>query len=169
MLFENRYIRTSEDIKEAYKYQFFKRTSRVVLYALMAAMWILYIVMSVISGDFSPLTIFMITFIPIWFALMFFIYLRSVKIHNARESEMLGGKPLEIEFSANDEGICIKASDGSDISLYYSQIKMVVRTKNLIIIVTKANLMHILRKDSFTVGNEEDFLHFMLENRVKVK
>ena len=169
MKFENRYIRTPDDIKEALKYQFLDRTLMRVFYSVMAVFWVLYIVLSAISKGFSMVEILVIAFFPICFVYMFFIYRRTVKIHNAREAEMLGGKQLEVVFTANDEGIRASASNGTDVTLFYSQVKMVARTKNLIIVVTKSNFMYILRKDSFTVGNEEDFLHFMLENQVKVK
>lgn len=169
MNFENRYIRTPDDIKEALKYQFFGRTLMRVFYAVMVAFWVSYIVLSAVSTGFSFMEIFVIAFVPVFFAYFFFIYRRTIKIHNARETEMLGGKPLEVVFTANDEGIRVTSSGGTEVALFYSQIKMVARTKNLIIVVTKSNLMYILRNDSFTIGDEEGFLRFMLENRVKVK
>ena len=43
------------------------------------------------------------------------------------------------------------------------------QTKNLILLKSRANLIYILRKDTFTKGTKDDFIAFLRSKGIKVK
>jgi hypothetical protein len=51
----------------------------------------------------------------------------------------------------------------------FDKIKGAVQTKNLILLRTKANMIWIFRKDSFSVGSKEEFISFLKNKGIKVK
>ncbi|MBQ4341543.1 MAG: YcxB family protein [Clostridia bacterium] len=80
--------------------------------------------------------------------------------------EQANSKTIEDETTFTDEK-AVNSSHGmeSRIELDYADIKRVVKTKHLIVLVTRAKLGHMLRRDSFTVGTEPEFLEFIKERR----
>lgn len=86
----------------------------------------------------------------------------NVKRNWARVMEQSNGAPVEVTMTFTEEN-ALNESKGSEgrIVLEYSSIKKVLVTKNLIILMTKAKLGHILRRDAFTLGSEEEFMQFI--------
>ena len=78
--------------------------------------------------------------------------------------EQANGKPIEATITFSNEK-AVNESHGMEgrIELNYADIRKVKRSKNLIILVTKARLGHMLRRDSFTLGTEEEFMEFIKE------
>lgn len=46
---------------------------------------------------------------------------------------------------------------------------MVDKTKNLILLQSKASLIYIFRKDTFTKGTTDDFVIFLRSKGIKIK
>lgn len=80
--------------------------------------------------------------------------------------EQANSKAIEVELTFTDEK-AVNSSHGMEgrIELDYADIKRVVKTKHYIVLVTRARLGHMLRRDSFTVGTEGDFFKFIEEKR----
>ena len=58
---------------------------------------------------------------------------------------------------------------GNNTELKLSVMKMAFGTKNYIVLITKANHMIILKKDSFTKGSSDELVEFFKQKGVKVK
>ena len=85
-----------------------------------------------------------------------------------RDSEV-HGKEISVETIVTNEYIQNTASTGAVNKLEYDKIRNSVQTKNLILLRSKANLIYIFRKDTFTKGNKEDFISFLNGKGVKIK
>lgn len=76
--------------------------------------------------------------------------------------EQANGKPVEAVISFFEENTVNETIGWNGrVVLEYSSIKKVIVTKNLIILLTRAKIGHILRRDSFVKGAEEEFLKFI--------
>ncbi len=85
-----------------------------------------------------------------------------------RDSEV-HGKEISVETIVTNEYIQNTASTGAVNKLEYDKIRNSVQTKNLILLQSKANLIYIFRKDSFTKGDIESFIRFLNGKGVKIK
>ena len=57
---------------------------------------------------------------------------------------------------------------GAD-TVEFNKIKNAIQTKNYILLRSKANLIYIFCKDTFTVGTKEEFVSFLRAKGIKVK
>lgn len=165
ILFENSYVRDKQMLKEIYKYYFFKRKSMVVSYIILFLCFLVNLLMALFDGIFNY---FILVFIPLLLALRFFYYYRQVDIVLKRDAEM-HDKEITIEVIATNEFIQNTASNGSVNKLEYNRIKSVTQTKNFILLLSKAKLIYIFKKDNFTKGTPEDFIVFLRNKGIKVK
>ena len=164
-LFENSYVRDEKMLKEIYKYLFFKRKSMIVSYIILLLCFLANLLMALFDGFFNY---FILIFIPLFLAIRFFTYIRTVKIVLKRDAEMHDNEIL-IEAIATNEFIQNTASNGSVIKLEYDKIKRVTQTKEFILLLSKAKLIYIFKKDAFTKGTPEDFIVFLKNKGIKVK
>ena len=165
---ENRYVSTKEHVKEMYAYSQLKNPISIFLMASLAVLWVIELALCIWLQQFPVYSVVFLIAAPIVIGLWVFSYFKAVKLHIKREQELYGGA-REIVVTADDDTFNFCPGGENRKSLYYSQIKKVRRTKNLIIVISDANLMYVLRKDSFTQGNEEKFYDILGENRVNFK
>ena len=78
-------------------------------------------------------------------------------------------KEIFVETIVTNEYIQNTASTGAVNKLEYNKIRNSVQTKNLILLRSKANLIYIFRKDTFTKGDKESFIRFLNNKGVKIK
>jgi len=67
-----------------------------------------------------------------------------------------------------DEYIQVNAPNGAKAEVQYSNIRRVTRTKNLILLHSRANLMYIFRNDAFCCGGKDEFVAFLREKGIKI-
>ena len=84
---------------------------------------------------------------------------RDIEVH---------GKEISVETIVTDDFIQNKASTGAVNKLELNRIKNAAQTKNLILLRSKANLIFIFRKDTFTKGSKDDFIAFLKTKGIKV-
>ena len=165
--FINKFVRDENTAKEIYGYWYFKRPLMIVVYVILG----LY-TLSCILGfivDFQSAKAAMPVFVMILFfvALMFISYRSQVKALVQRDREMSGGDPLCCDITVSDEEITLSALESrSPVSI--NNFKSAFATENYIVVITKARLMFILRKDSFTEGDADGFIAFLKEKGIKV-
>ena len=165
ILFENKYTRNKEWAKDIYAYFSFRRPLRVVLSIVFAIYLIIGVYNSSVTGVLEPYLIF----VPlVWYAAIVLSYFINSNIVIKRDIE-LSGKPIEVVVTVTDDIIKQLQSTGSEYKLDYYDIKKVVRTKRYIYLCSKTNMFYSLKKDSFSVGNAEDFLSFLKSKGIKVK
>ena len=166
--FENEFTRDESTVKEIYGYWYFKKPVMIAVYAALG-----FYFLSCILGfilDFESAKESMPIFaMVVFFAIFIFISYRSqVRAMVQRDREMSGGESLCCKISVSDEQMTLTALESSSpISL--GNLKSAFMTKNYIVVLTKARLMFIFKKDSFTLGDTESFIAFLKEKGVKVK
>ncbi len=166
--FENSFVRDENTAKEIYRYWFFRKPTMVALYVILA-----FYTLACIFGlsfDFEDAKDFIFPFftallIPV---LMIISYRSQVKTMVNRDREMARGSELVTRISVNDNEFTVFSLD-SRTSILVSDLKYAFLTGSYIVVITKARLMVILKKDSFTIGDTGSFLAFLREKSIKIK
>ena len=164
ILFENNYTRTKELAKEIYQHFYFKRPLNIIFDVLFGLSFIANIV-SLILGQYSNNGV--LIFAPLFIAFQFYLYFKAVSVMIKRDNEVNSDNPIHVETIVTDEFIRNTASTGSVNEIPYSKIKKAIQTKNLILLWSKANLIYIFRKDSFTKGDTAEFIAFLRQKGFK--
>ena len=165
ILFKNSYVRNKELAKEIYRYYYFQRKWLVACYVLLLLCFLGNILISIFERTYNW---GVLVFIPLFFLFQFYCYFRQVNTMIKRDSEV-HGKEISVETIVTNDYIQNTASTGAVNKLEYDKIRKVAQTKNLILLHSKANLIYIFRKDTFTQGNKEDFACFLRRKGVKIK
>jgi hypothetical protein len=79
------------------------------------------------------------------------------------------GDDLKVTVIVTEDGLQIAGSVGGEIKIGFDKVKDVIQTKNLILVRSKARLVYILRKDSFSIGTKEAFQSFLKDKGITVK
>ena len=165
ILFENSYVRNKELAKEIYRYYYFQRKWLVVCYALLLLSFLSNIFISIFEKTYNW---GVLVYVPLFLLFQLYCYFRQVNTMVKRDSEV-HGKEISVETIVTDEYIQNTASTGAVNKLEYDMIRNSVQTKNLILLRSKANLIYIFRKDTFTKGDKESFIRFLNNKGVKIK
>ncbi len=164
-LFENSYVRNKELAKEIYRYYYFQRKWLVVCYILI----FLSFLANVLIAMFEKAVHWgVLVIVPLFFFFQLNCYFRQVNTMVKRDSEV-HGKEIAVKTTVTNEYIQNTASTGAINQLEYDRIRNVAQTKNLVLLRSKANLIYIFRKDTFTKGTKDDFIAFLKTKGVKVK
>ena len=166
--FENEFARDESTAKEVYGYWYFKKPLLIVVYIYLG-IYLLSCILGFII-DFQSAKDSMPIFVMILFFLsfMFISYRSQVKAMIQRDKEVSGGEPLCCKISVTDEEMTMSALENrTPISI--GNLKSAFVTKNYIVVVTKARLMFIFKKDSFTLGDVDGFIAFLREKGIKIK
>ena len=167
-LFENRFVRDEATAKEIYGYHFFKRPLMIALYVMIALNVLIRIpglIFDYDSWDDSLLPLVLSLFILV---MMFVAYRSQVKALVSRDDENAGGEEFFNELRVTDSEMSITSPVGSQ-SIGIDKLKYAFVTRNYICVVTKARLMYIFKKDSFTTGDGYGFIAFLREKGIKVR
>ena len=171
MIFENKFTRDKACFKEVFAAYYFKRPIMKIVLIIMGVYFLIFL-LAIALGAFETSSIYdfaLIIFAFIVFACAF-VGNYHLGVHNAvkRDLELTGGEPLEMSVCISEEKIVL--SDlGNNTELKLSVMKMAFGTKNYIVVITKANHMIILKKDSFTKGSSDELVEFFKQKGVKVK
>lgn len=166
--FVNSFTRDKSTAKEIYGWWYYKRPVFVAFYIIMA----IYLFSFILGFILSPGE--MLGDLPVLFFILFGIfifnlsYFSQVRAMVKRDAEMSGGRELLSTVTVSDsEAVVISFESRTAISL--ENMRYAFTTKNYIVLVTKARLMMILKKDSFTQGDTEGFISFLQSKGIKVK
>lgn len=163
ILFENSYVRNKKLAKEIYRYYYFQRKLLVVCYALISFSFFVNILLVVFEKTYNW---GILIFAPCIFLLQLYCYFRQVNTMVKRDSE-IHGKEITVETIVTNEYIQNTSSTGAVNKLEYDKIRSVVQTKNLILLRSKANLIYIFRKDTFSKGTRDEFIAFLASKGIK--
>lgn len=165
ILFENSYVRNKELAKEVYRYYYFQRKWLVVCYALMAISFLV----NLFIGIFEKTTnVAVLIVVPLYLVIPIFCYFNQVNAMVKRDKEV-HGKEISVETIVTEDFIQNTASTGSVNKLDYINVRNAAQTKNLILLRSKANLIYIFRKDTFTKGSKDEFIAFLKGKGIKIK
>ncbi len=164
ILFENYYVRDISLLKEIYTYSYFKNPLLLIMNFFIILFTLINLYFCILKSTFS----FSLFIAPIYFLFVFFRYKSYVKNTIKRDNEVNGGKNIEVNTIATDEYIQNTASTGSVYKVPYDNIKNCKQTKNLILLYSKANLIYIFRKDTFSKGSANEFIEFLKNKGINV-
>ncbi len=166
--FENEYVRNEQTAKEVYRYWYFKKPLMIVVYSVLAVYALSCIFGFIVDFDSAKETMPIFAMIVFVTVFMFISYRSQVKAMVQRDKEMSRGEELCCKISVRDDEITLSALE-SRTPISMSNVKGAFLTKNYIVIITKARLMFILKKDSFTLGDSDGFIAFLGEKGINVK
>ena len=165
ILFENSYSRKKELAKEIYCYYYFQRKWVVVCYVLIALTFLANILIAIFEKTFNWGAL---VFAPLYFLFRIYCYFYQVNAMVKRDNELYG-KEISVETVVTNEYIQNTATTGAVNKVEYDKIRNAVQTKNLILLRSKANLIYIFRKDTFTKGDKDSFIRFLNDKGIKIK
>lgn len=165
ILFENSYVRNKELAKEIYRYFYFQRKFLVVCYVFLLISFFANILSAIFE---SACHWSVVILVPSLFAFQFVCYYAHVKNLVKRDLEV-HGKEICVQTVVTDAYIRNTASTGAVNDLEYANIRYAIQTKNLILLRSKANLLYIFRKDTFTKGDAQSFLAYLNSRGIQVK
>jgi hypothetical protein len=166
ILFVNEYTRDKSTAKDIYGYWCFKRPISVFLY-IMSGIFLLGYIRLISIGYWPELwEMMVILFIIIYSPLRYFVLVdRMVK----KDAEIGHGKPIRMVLSVSQDKIFI-GNPADEYFISFDAIKYAFQITNYVVCVTKSSRSLLMfKKDSFTLGDVENFLAFIRKAGVKVR
>ncbi len=164
-LFELRYERSAEQVKEAQLHLFRKRPSAIAMHVILAVCFVLNLVLWIWRKEPVSLTAAFCVLLIVGMRLWFRRYtLRTV---DRREREMFREGPPEVTVRIYDDRI-ESSGAGGKTDTPISSFKRVFRTQTLLVPLTKGNLMYLLPTDAFIKGTAEECVRFFAAKGVRV-
>ena len=165
-LFENSYVRDKKFAKEVYRFMYFRYPVNFVIHIIMILSFVCQLYLHIEDPYLSNAGYLLI--VPVYFLMVVLRYKVSVKTMLKRDIE-LHGSEMSVRMTVTDACIQSTFSNGSVNTMKYDNIKVVRKTKYLILVQSKAKLVHSFQRDAFSVGTEDAFLAFLKDKGVKVK
>lgn len=165
ILFQNRYTRTEEWIKECNRYALFRNPLMMVVHVLSALM---------IGNGLYELFFLRVIGVPafvapvLFYTVIILLYFRMNALTKKRNQELYGGH-FEVVTDVTEDGIKQTLSNGAVFFISYASIKRCAQTQHFILLISDAKMMYALRKGCFTIGFEDEFLTFLQKKGVPVK
>ncbi|MGM9641958.1 MAG: hypothetical protein ACI3XI_01980 [Eubacteriales bacterium] len=181
--FENVYTRTPEiygEYYDAYQKTAFahSRTVKKVCNVFVAAcLVIIFGCMAILwqmegSEEVARIALWLFV-LAVLFVLMriysVFMKRQTVKRGIAREKELNGGELAEICTVVTESSLCLclKGKDAWEVSL--DKIKFMTQSENLILLVTEARLVFVIKKDSFVQGSARELWDFLKAKGIEIR
>ena len=171
MIFENKFTRDKACFKEVFAAYYFKRPIMKIVLIIMGVYFLIFL-LAIALGVFETGSIYdfgLIIFAFVVFACAL-VGNYHLGVHSAvkRDLELTGGEPLQMSAVIDDDKIVL-SNFGNSTELKLNVMKIAFRTKNYIVLITKANHMIILKKDSFTKGSSDELVEFFKQKGIKIK
>ena len=168
ILFENKFKRGREAMKEIYYRYFMCGPVTIAIYIVLALYLVSFIIAAFVSVEAVKQAAVPLAMLIFAALLMQFRYRQSVKLAVERDNEISGGEGLDVNITVTEDGFTNISEEGQS-TIGFDRVKSAFVTKNYIAVLTKAKLIYILKKDSFTVGDFDGFVAFLQAKGIKVK
>ena len=169
-LFENRYVRTKEHVKEMYRYILFTGPSALMAYILTVVLLAINIALMAVENDGDYFFNFLILAVIVMFPVTRVVnYIKIVNFTLDRDMELNNGSPAYLSLDVYDDVFNFTSTSGTRTDVSFLQLKIVRCTKNLILLSTDANICYVFPKDTFTKGSAIGFMEFLKSKGFKVK
>ena len=168
-LFENRYVRTKEHIKEMYRYILFVGSGAIashILTLVLIAINVAIIVTDKSMSSYSYIVIFVIITFPLMRVMN---YVRAVNFTVNKDMELNNGGMAYISLDVGEDIFTFTSTSGSRSDVSYMELRSVKQTKNLILLSTDTNICYVFPKDAFTKGSATGFKEFLKSKGFNVK
>ena len=164
-LFVNEYLVKEEHIKEFYCRSL--RSPIFIIGCIISVIVVSGVTLWTLFVGFDAMWAFVGVIWLLYPLLRIYLCFRSISLYKQRLKESYGGElPPQTYCFLED---CVVNGENTTQKVFYVNIKKVILTKNLILLRTGSNLIHIIPRDSFVKGNEKDFLDFMRKKEIKIK
>lgn len=176
-LFENSYTVDRELAKKIYGY-FYYKSPVYIIYDIAAALVLLFRLVTIayyqIVYDFYDrsalsLDLYILLLVVLMLGAQYWRYAHTVKSTLRRNAEVNAGQPLRVDSLVTDEYVRSTSSTGAVNTINFSSVKKVIRTGDLILLHTRANLLCVFPQDSFTRGTAEKLVSFLRQKGFKVR
>lgn len=164
-LFRNEFVRDRACAKEIFRYYVFSRVIVRIMYGFYAFCLGLCIIGGIIIGDFGS-ALLIVGIVAFHALTMLLNYHIQVKTTVERDREMSGGTEMLTVTEVTDSELRVTAC-GNTTVIPHDAIRSAYRTKNYIVIITRAKMMYIFKNDCYSVGNAEELWVFLKKKRVK--
>jgi hypothetical protein len=168
-LFENRYVRTKEHIKEMYRYILFVGSGAImshILTLILIAINVALIVTDKSMSSFSYIVLFAIVSFPLMRVINYF---RAVNFTVNKDLELNNGGQAYISLDVREDIFTFSSTSGSRSDVSYMELRAVKQTKNLILLSTDTNICYVFPKDAFTKGSATGFKEFLKSKGFDIK
>lgn len=162
-LFENKFTRDAEWAKDHFGYMYIRRPLLIFM-EVVAALCFAWLVYDLIVN--SVINVLLLLYFVFWGVMPALLYRKNSEMALKRDFE-IHGRTIEVVTTVTNKGIEISQSTGALYRLSFSDMKKVVQTKKFIYLWSKTNTLYSIKKDSFSVGNTEDFLLFMRNKGIR--
>jgi len=163
--FENRSVRTPDDIKELYRSYFFGRASAIIFHAVV----LLYLAVSLALFMYYLIAFWIINLPAIIFALLAALLLLyrifSYKKYVRLSCGALDGEE-DRELSVIIDGSWLFTDEKREHGVPMSDIRRAHLTRNLIYLTYSAGRIIILARNGFKVGSQENFFSYLRERNI---
>ena len=139
-LFENRYVRTKEHIKEMYRYILFVGSGAIASHILTLVLVAINVAIIVTDKSMSSYS-YIVLFVIITFPLMRVMnYVRAVNFTVNKDMELNNGGMAYISLDVGEDIFTFTSTSGSRSDVSYMELRSVKQTKNLILLSTDTNI-----------------------------
>lgn len=164
-LFELRYERSAEHIKEAYQFLYFKTPVAIAILCMNVLLILICPVEAIWFRDRFFLVFAILALVllgkRIW------NYYRSLRMAAQRDQELIIDGTQERNLLIYEDRLSIRNFAGN-AETALENFKRIYRTRHLIIMQTKGRLMYLLPTDAFIKGTAEECVRFFAAKGVKV-
>jgi len=156
-LFENHYTLDKANVEEMYTNVILKRPIMYVIFAIEGACVLLNIVNVFVFGSMD----FTTTIIAAAIAVTVFVMLKIASSKTFRQMcELNKGEPPEVTTHIFEDGVKVFSRQGTN-EMSWPSFKKALLTKNLILLLTKENVVFTLSKGGFTKGTYQGFCELL--------
>lgn len=165
VLFQNKYTRTEDWIKECNRYALFRTPLMMVVHVLSALM---------IGNGLYELFFLRVIGVPafaspiLFYTVILLLYFRMNALSKKRNKEMYGDR-FEVVTEVTEDGITQTLSNGAQYVIPYTSIKRCAQTAHYLLLISDAKIIYALRKGGFTIGSDEEFFVFLSSKGVKIR
>lgn len=166
--FINRCKYSLDNLKEALSSR--KTTMNVILRYVINILFIINIVLGFVKNNYAQ----GITWAIVWILVEYLLYhrlpnIRANKIYDQYKKVYNEEVQCEISFYEDNNIVSTNMADNNEVDINYNDIKEIVETDNLYLVILEGGLFHMLDKSEFIKGDIKDFIPFIKEKCSNVK
>lgn len=163
------YTQTPEHLKEVYRFIYFRRPASLTVMIIICCTMLFHLSFNMMFFEVDSMDIILFTFLLLFILLRVLIYTITVRTAIKRQLEVCGGQFVQVHMEVYNDEFIQSDSSGAQRTISYGSIKRCYQTKNMFLLLSKANLVYSFPKDAFTKGLPEHFIPFIRSRGIKAK
>lgn len=170
-LFEYRFTPNEAFVRGYVRYLTFLRPQSLVLIILFVVMCAgttaaAFILRATYQIDVT--TLFVCAGVCLAYLILIFVsYRTSLSLHKKRINEMYGGAYQEEVCTFREDGFTSTSGGAKEMTVAYASVTRIYETDDMLILRTKARMLHIFSKSGFVKGTPEELKRLLASKGVK--